>query len=187
MQIISADFAPMLLAASATASVAYSYRNSIARYSLWGYSYVKQALVPDPLEVPVLNVSPTSEKLDHTIIRLFPHIESIDFVYNDTTTIRPTEAQETALREAIREWRAWPIDDVCQHVSLYEILHAACAVHSKWATTTFPSCSRIKCDTLLIELTRAPLVVEMNDADGTVVCLVRDKMNALNWSTTKDS
>ena len=184
-QFLSTDVAPALLAASATASVAYSYRYSLARYGLLGYSYVKEALESRPLEAPVLNAGDSASDQVSTV-RLFPHIESIDFVYDATTTNRPTVAQEAALREAIQQWRARPVDNVCQHVSLYEALQAACAAHSTWAATALPSSIRITCDTLLMELTHTPAVVEMSDADGTVVCLARGRTNALHWPAATD-
>jgi hypothetical protein len=185
-QFLSTDVAPALLAASATASVAYSYRYSLARYGLLGYSYVKEALEPRPLVAPVLNAADSASEPGATV-RLFPHIESIVFVYEDATTAnRPTAVQEAALREAIQQWRARPVDNVCQHVSLYEALQEACAAHSTWATTALPSSIRITCDTLLMELTHTPAVVEMSDADGTVVCLARGRTNALRWPATID-
>lgn len=185
-QFLSTDVAPALLAASATASVAYSYRYSLARYGLLGYSYVKEALEPRPLVAPVLNAADSASEPGATV-RLFPHVESIDFVYEDaSTTNRPTVAQEAALREAIQQWRARPVDNVCQHVSLYEVLQEACAAHSAWAATALPSSIRITCDTLLMELTHTPAVVEMSDADGTVVCLARGRTNALRWPAATD-
>lgn len=182
-QFLSADVGPVLLAASATASVAYSYRYSLARYGLLGYSYVKEALEPCPLEAPVLNAADPASEPGATV-RLFPHVESIDFEYDEGTTARPTAAQEAALREAIQQWRARPVDNVCQHVSLYEALQGACKAHSTWAATALPSSIRITCDTLLMELTHTPAVVEMSDADGTVVCLARGRTNALRWPPT---
>ena len=128
----------------------------------------------------MLNADSASEQ--GVTVRLFPHIEGIEFVYEDvTTTARPTPAQEAALRGAIQQWRAQPVDNVCQHVSLYEALQAACVAHSTWAATALPSSIRITCDTLLMELTHTPAVVEMSDADGTVVCLARGRTNALRW------
>ena len=184
-QFLSTDVAPALLAASATASFAYSYRYSLARYGLLGYSYVKEALEPHPLEAPVLNAADSASEQGATI-RLFPHIESIDFMYDDETTVRLTVAQEAALRGAIQQWRVQPVDNVCQHVSLYEALQSACAAHSKWAKTALPSSIQITCDTLLMELTHTPAVVEMSDTDGTVVCLARGKINVLRWPAATD-
>ena len=185
-QLLSTDVAPALLAASATASVAYSYRYSLARYGPLGYSYVKEAPEPRPLVAPVLNAADSASEPGATV-RLFPHVESIDFVYEDaSTTNRPTVAQEAALREAIQQWRARPVDNVCQHVSLYEALQEACAAHSAWAATALPSSIRITCDTLLMELTHTPAVVEMSDADGTVVSLARGRTNALRWPAATD-
>lgn len=188
-QLLSTDVAPIFLAASATASVAYSYRYSLARYGLLGYSYMKQALHTKPLEVPVLNsepcVSGTDTDTDVTV-RLFPHIEAVEFTYDEATTteIRPTEAQEEALRTAIHQWRARPVDNVCQHVSLYDALQAACARHPMWATSAFPVTIQITCDMLLMELTHTSPVVQMSEDDGTIVCLARGQTNTLCWPPT---
>ena len=195
-QLYTADTFSALLAVSATASVAYSYRYSIVRQGLLGYSYLKRAFGKGPFRAPLLNAETlandrtpapvcagendkTAEAQDIGI-RLFPHVEQVICHYNEDTPPLP-EAQEEALRLAVVQWRAVPIDGICQHISLYDTLRAAFCQH--WQTEAFPASVTVTCDTMLMELTHAMPIVTMSADDGTTVRLAPKCTNQLLWPT----
>ena len=179
--LLSPDTLSTLVAASATVSLAYSYRYSIVRQGLYGYSYLKQQFRTDPFVAPVLNDEAPSAAASCTQTRLFPHVERIDLVYADCDeTTRLTDAQEESLRRAITQWRAVPLDGISQHLSLYEVLRNAFRVY--WETVAvFPTAIHVVCDTMLMELTDTPCLVSMSDNDGTRVVLTQGTTNHLVW------
>ena len=203
------DALPTLVAAGATASVVYNYRYTLARHGLLGYSYLKRALLAGPLVAPLLNADACkgsgadadstteteSGNVEHpSIVHLFPHVETVTFDYDtgiDTdedgrgvdrlTATQLTPAQETELRTAICQWRAVPLDDVCQHLSLYEVLRSECARH--WGTPTFPRRIVLTYDALLLELTHTtpPVATELAGDGSCVCCLEAGPSNTLRW------
>lgn len=188
--LLTTEMAPVVLAASATLSVAYSYRFTLARYGLLGYSYVKDALASRALVMPVLNAEAQSVVADgvntnvDALIRVFPHVEHINCLYASDT--RLSAQDEEALCTAIRQWRAVPLDNVCQHLCLYDALLMACARVPIWRKKTLPKTIVITYDTLLMELTHIRPLVEPTEKNmETVVCLERGVSNALKWPSQR--
>ena len=188
--LLTTDMAPVVLATSATVSMAYSYRGTLARYGLLGYSYVKDALASRTLDMPVLNTEAQSGMTDgantnaEALVRVFPHVDHIECLY--ASDARLSQQDEEALCAAIRQWRAVPLDHVCQHLCLYDALSVACARVPVWRNKTIPKTIVITYDTMLMELTHTrPLVEPTEESIATVVCLESGVSNALKWPSQR--
>lgn len=178
---LSTDVITNVVAVCTTVSLAYTYRYDIARKGLWGLSYLKEAFQKKPFCIPILNQvkdKSANHKREDTI-RLFSHVDRVMFDYDENTEPL-SDAQEESLRIAIINWRAYPLDGISQHISLYDILYNE-YINSE-SETRFPTSITIVYDVLLMDLTDSNMIVSMQDKNDVV--LKKHVSNHLVWPCT---
>ena len=176
--LLSTDVLTNVVAVGTTVSLAYTYRYDIMRNGLLGLSYVKEALQKTPFCVSVLNqVKQKSVNQQHEeAIRLFPHVDKIVFEYDEHADPL-SESQEESLRVAILNWRAYPLDGISQHISLYDVLYKEYTKYESEAR--FPTSITIVYDSLLMDLTDSSMIVTTHDKNDVV--LKKHVSNHLVW------
>lgn len=172
--LLSSDVITNVVAISATVSLAYSYRYDIARKGLLGWSYLKEACQRKPFCASTLNQVDKQNVTD--TVRLFHHVERVTFGYDENSKPLSNE-QEHSLRTAIVNWRAYPLDGISQHISLYDILHNEYTLYQ--SDTNFPTSITIVYDTLLMDLTDSTIIVSTEEKND--VILKKHVSNHLIW------
>lgn len=176
--LLSTDVITNVVAVGTTVSLVYTYRYDIMRKGLLGLSYVKEALQKKPFCVSALNqVEDNSTNPQYEdAIRLFSHVDKILFEYDEHTNPL-SESQEASLRVAILNWRAYPLNGISQHISLYDVLYKEYTKYESEAR--FPTSITIVYDTLLMDLTESNIIVTAHDKNDVV--LKKHVSNHLVW------
>lgn len=179
--LLSTDVITNVVAIGTTVSLAYRYRHDIARKGLWGLSYLKEALQKKPFYVSTLNqVMDKSENHQRgDMIRLFSHVDRVMFDYDENAEPL-SDAQENSLRNAIINWRAYPLDGISQHISLYNVIYKE---YTKYESETrFPTSITVVYDVLLMDLTGSIMIVSTQEKNDVV--LKKHVSNHLVWPCT---